>query len=179
MSVHKAEASVYDTGCPDAVCLPPLSPESRPSLAGEADDALRVALALVLNKRTNSVLMVERREVVGESRWALPGGKMHGNETAAAAAVREVREETGLCVSDDDWEVFACRKTNGVQIEYVLIHGDGDVGVQEKDKFTSVEWQKAFSVLQEVGSLLSGPVRTKIEEFVTYRDDSCGEPAPV
>jgi 8-oxo-dGTP pyrophosphatase MutT (NUDIX family) len=36
------------------------------------------------------------------SRWSLPGGGVHKNEHAAASAVREVREETGIQLKEND-----------------------------------------------------------------------------
>ncbi len=42
----------------------------------------------------------EGRELAGY--WEFPGGKMHADETPAAAAERECLEETGLCVTAID-----------------------------------------------------------------------------
>jgi 8-oxo-dGTP diphosphatase len=41
------------------------------------------------------VLVIRRRRYAHERGWTLPKGKVEPGETAAAAAVREVREETG------------------------------------------------------------------------------------
>ncbi|HSV66070.1 MAG TPA: NUDIX domain-containing protein [Mycobacteriales bacterium] len=44
------------------------------------------------------LLMVRRATEPGRGRWSLPGGRVEAGETAEQAAVREVREETGLVV---------------------------------------------------------------------------------
>ncbi|MBV9293830.1 MAG: NUDIX domain-containing protein, partial [Frankiales bacterium] len=44
------------------------------------------------------LLLVQRGRDPGRGRWSLPGGRLERGETPAAAAVREVREETGLDV---------------------------------------------------------------------------------
>lgn len=62
--------------------------------------------------RGREVLLIERRVPPGVGKWALPGGFQDYGEDAAATAVREVLEETGLrvallrlldvCYSQDD-----------------------------------------------------------------------------
>jgi ADP-ribose pyrophosphatase YjhB (NUDIX family) len=48
--------------------------------------------------RGGRVLLVKRRNPPNEGKWALPGGLVELGETVQGAAVREVKEETGLAV---------------------------------------------------------------------------------
>jgi 8-oxo-dGTP diphosphatase len=48
--------------------------------------------ATVICKRDGRILYVRKPK----ARWALPGGKIEAGETPEQAAVRELREETGL-----------------------------------------------------------------------------------
>lgn len=92
-----------------------------------------VAASAVVTDDHGAVLLQRRSD---NNRWSVPGGAMELGESIAAAAVREVREETGLevevvsligvysdprhVVAYDDGEVrqqfsicFACRATGG------------------------------------------------------------------
>jgi 8-oxo-dGTP diphosphatase len=46
--------------------------------------------------RENTVLLVERSKPPRDGLWSLPGGHIEPGETAAAAALRELAEETGV-----------------------------------------------------------------------------------
>lgn len=52
------------------------------------------ASAAVFRRRT--VLLIERGKGALKGRWSLPGGHVEPGETAAAAALREVAEETSI-----------------------------------------------------------------------------------
>ncbi|MFH1745676.1 MAG: NUDIX domain-containing protein [Planctomycetota bacterium] len=59
------------------------------------DNPIPVAAAVVLNER-RQVLLVKRKRAPHQGDWCLPMGFVESGETITAAAVRELREETGL-----------------------------------------------------------------------------------
>ena len=65
-----------------------MSPETRPERP--------VVAALAVTLRGPSVLLVQRRNPPDAGLWGFAGGKVELGETVAEAAVRELREETGV-----------------------------------------------------------------------------------
>lgn len=53
----------------------------------------------VVRDEAGRLLLVRRAHEPSRGLWSLPGGRIEAGESAAAAAAREVREETGLDVS--------------------------------------------------------------------------------
>ena len=62
---------------------------------------ITLAAAAVVRDDAGRFLLVLRAEPPEAGRWSVPGGKVAAGETFAAAAAREVREETGVTVRID------------------------------------------------------------------------------
>lgn len=60
-----------------------------------------------------SVLLIERGNPPFQGRWALPGGFVEEGEQVAQAAPRELREETGLELGEDHFELLGVYDTPG------------------------------------------------------------------
>lgn len=65
------------------------------------------------------LLLVLRGQEPGRGRWSLPGGRVEPGETTGEAAVREVREETGLQVVADGL-VGRAERTGPAGVTYVI-----------------------------------------------------------
>jgi 8-oxo-dGTP diphosphatase len=60
-----------------------------------------IAAAAAVIVREGKILIIKRRFPPNEKKWSIPGGVIEIGEPAREAAVREVREETGLGVRID------------------------------------------------------------------------------
>jgi ADP-ribose pyrophosphatase YjhB (NUDIX family) len=63
-----------------------------------SDTFPRVGSALLVRDEANRILLGQRNKDPQRGAWVIPGGKIHAFETIAAAAAREMEEETGLKV---------------------------------------------------------------------------------
>src|SRR5580704_8659339 len=63
-----------------------------------ADTFPRIGSALIVRDEANRILLGKRNKDPQRGSWVLPGGKIHAFESIAAAAARELEEETGLKV---------------------------------------------------------------------------------
>lgn len=61
---------------------------------------LTVDLVLITTERRPRVLLIRRKGEPFAGRWAFPGGFVNENEPLEAAARRELKEETGVEVTD-------------------------------------------------------------------------------
>lgn len=75
--------------------FPTSSRPNRSHMNVEAPKRMPVAAVGIVCMRGNEVLLIKRGSPPLQDRWSLPGGRIEWGERARAAALRELKEETG------------------------------------------------------------------------------------
>ena len=103
----------------------------------------RCAMAAVLDDPGDRVLLMRRhRFIVDRWVWEVPGGYVDDGEEPAAAAAREVEEETGWRPRGIEY-VMSCQPIIGnadYPQDLYLAHGAERVGEPEIDETAEVRW---------------------------------------
>ena len=87
--------------------------------------AAPIPAALAVVVRNGRVLLVRRAKAPNAGMWGFPGGSIEPGETVAEAAVRELREETGLIAEAGDVltviDVIHRDEDGTVRLHFVLV----------------------------------------------------------
>ncbi len=103
----------------------------------------RGAMTVVLDEAAERVLLIWRhRFVTGQWLWELPGGFIDPGEDGAAAAAREVEEETGYRPRSVEhiMTVYPMAGTADTAYELYLARGADRVGTPDPNETEAVRW---------------------------------------
>ena len=107
-----------------------------------------VPFVAVILKKDNKILLAKRaKKGWGNGEYALPGGSVDGNETIRAAAVREIKEELGVDINENDLLVLhvSHRKLShdfdeALGIFLQVEKWTGELINMESNKCENIEW---------------------------------------
>jgi len=127
-----------------------------------------VGVGVILVK-DRQILLVKRGHEPNKGMWSIPGGLIKLGETAEEAAIREVREETGLEVSIGAvagiFNVIIKDSDSKIKYHYVIIDYIGEVVGGMLRPGTDVTDARWFW-LDEIGDVETSPtVRKALELF--------------
>ena len=118
-------------------------------MAGERD-AVRVGSAGIIQNGEGEILLA-LRSVYPEDIWVLPGGGVNFLETAKETLRREIREETGLEISEPEFvTVFELINAERKMHRIILYHKAKATGgiLKPSDDVKELKWFKAGEILR-------------------------------
>ena len=106
--------------------------------------AVTADCVVITNEQQPKVLLIQRGNEPFKGYWAFPGGFMDMDETTEHCAVRELKEETGLAVSDLHQigtysKIDRDPRGRTISVAYLVII-DSPVEVTGQDDATKAEW---------------------------------------
>lgn len=106
--------------------------------------AVTADCVVITNEQQPKVLLIQRGNEPFKGCWAFPGGFMDMDETTEHCAVRELKEETGLAVSDMHQigtysKIDRDPRGRTISVAYLVII-DSPVEVTGQDDATKAEW---------------------------------------
>ena len=106
--------------------------------------AVTADCVVITNEQQPKVLLIQRGNEPFKGCWTFPGGFMDMDETTEHCAVRELKEETGLAVSDLHQigtysKIDRDPRGRTISVAYLVII-DSPVEVTGQDDATKAEW---------------------------------------
>lgn len=106
--------------------------------------AVTADCVVITNEQQPKVLLIQRGNEPFKGCWAFPGGFMDMDETTEHCAVRELKEETGLAVSDLHQigtysKIDRDPRGRTISVAYLVLI-DSPVEVTGQDDATKAEW---------------------------------------
>ena len=117
----------------------------------------RVGVGVIIRNNSGEILLGLRKNSHGDGEWALPGGKVDFGETLIETVEREVKEETGLSVSNvqlisvcDDRKFISSHNKHFISIGFVCNSASETPTVNEPEKCSEWRWFPISKLPQNV-----------------------------
>lgn len=124
----------------------------------------RPPIASAIVTQGDEVLFVRRRVKEGSLSWQFPGGEVEQGETPGQAAVREVREETGLTVAEIEVIGERVHPNTGRMMLYVACRVvAGNATVVDDEELDSLTWSDHESLTKYVPYGFYEPVQEYLD----------------
>jgi 8-oxo-dGTP diphosphatase len=124
----------------------------------------RPPIASAVITHEGKVLLVRRRVKEGSLSWQFPGGEVEPGESSGQAAVREVREETGLTVAETRVLGQRIHPNTGRAMVYVACEAiEGEPRVVDDEELDSLVWASARELNQYVPYGFYEPVQEYLD----------------
>lgn len=111
------------------------------------ENLVKIGVCLYIFNSENKVLFGLRKSIHAGGTWCPPGGHLEYGETCEQAVIREVKEETGLCIEKNDIkfsgytdDYFAESTKQYVTLHFICRKFRGKPKVCEPNKCAIWQW---------------------------------------
>ncbi|KKM06841.1 hypothetical protein LCGC14_1740010 [marine sediment metagenome] len=108
---------------------------------------VRVGLSIIIAKNGKLLMGLRKGTETADGLWAYPGGRMDFGEDPTTGIIREVLEETGLVVKEEDVEFlrycnefFPKEQRHYVSLVFFVSKFKGELVTKEKEKCEEWKW---------------------------------------
>ena len=136
-------------------------------------EILRVGVGVALINEKSQLLLELRSDV---SMWGITGGKLDVGETPVECGIREIYEETGLTLKEDDLDLFGvyAKPEDGRILQYpenrvhlLDIVFTATIGSATKLILSSESTDMRFFATKDMPSCIVPPARRPISDLIT------------
>ena len=111
----------------------------------ENEKIVRVGVGIWIFNSNGQVLFGKRKSKHGTGTWAMPGGHLEYGETPAQCATRELMEETGINIPENEFQFISITNDSFPEKHDITIHVRADnidaiPKVIEPDKCETWQW---------------------------------------
>ena len=140
--------------------------QSEGGMAFMEDDDMPIGInAIILNEK-GQILLAQRKNRYGAGSYSLIGGKLKKGETFESCMVREIEEEIGIKVKEEDLEIInmgnTIKEKHFVQIGILVKKYEGNIENKEPHKCADLQF---FDLENLPDNLFSG-TKPNIELFI-------------
>lgn len=136
-------------------------------MSEQTPNSKRPPIASAVITHEGKVLLVRRRVTEGSLSWQFPGGEVEHDESAGQAAVREVREETGLIVAESKVLGARTHPNTGRAIVYVACRVvGGKATIVDDDELDALSWVAGADLPEYVPYGFYEPVQTHLDSIL-------------
>lgn len=111
-----------------------------------ANPCPRIGIGVII-LNPDGLILIGKREGSHAPYWSIPGGYLEPGETFEAAAIREVKEETGLDIVNptvvgvsNNLETWKAESVHVVSVFLLAKEFSGDLKVMEPEKCSGWQW---------------------------------------